>query len=371
MLLTASSLAIKSVRQAYGQPLGMSIDHLITFGMEFNDVIYPDPASASAAANQVRDALAALPGASRATMVSALPVLGDAGMIAITVDDRATMAGEATPTAVVTGARADAGQALGVPLLAGRWWDEGATAAAVISQAAAMRYFDGVQSAIGRHLSFQDGSSRATYSIVGVSGDVANTDRTSAAPPRVWIPMPHQSRRMTFMVEGSEPAALASGIRTVAARLSSAVPVEGLRTFREAMTQAESSDYVIIGTISGFALVALALATSGLFGVSSYSVSQRTAEFGTRMALGAPASTVMAIVARQSLRMLTAGLAVGIAGGIAVGFAMRGMLFGISPADPATLLGVAGLLAVVSLAATALPAWRASRIDPMVALRSD
>ncbi len=117
-------------------------------------------------------------------------------------------------------------------------------------------------------------------------------------------------------------------------------------------------------------MVALLLATAGLFGVVSYSVSQRTPEFGTRMALGAPASAVVGLVARQSGRLLAVGLAVGLAGGVAVGFAMRGMLYGTSPADPATLAGVTVLLIIVSLIATAWPAWRASRIDPVIALRA-
>jgi ABC-type antimicrobial peptide transport system permease subunit len=176
---------------------------------------------------------------------------------------------------------------------------------------------------------------------------------------------------MTFIVEGAEPATVASGVRTVVVSVAPSVAVENLQTFPEAMTRAEASDVVIILTLGGFALVALMLATSGLFGVMSYSVSQRTAEFGTRMALGAPASAVVGIVIRQCFRLLFWGVLVGLSGGVAVGFAMRGMLFGVSPADPQTLLGIVVVLAAMSLLAAALPAWRASRIDPVVALRSE
>ena len=146
---------------------------------------------------------------------------------------------------------------------------------------------------------------------------------------------------MTFIIEGQDPGALTSGVRSVAASVAPTIPIENLQRFTEAMQRAESSDYVIIATLGGFAMVALLLATTGLFGVVSYSVSQRTPEFGTRMALGAPASAVVGLVARQSGRLLAIGLAVGLAGGVAVGFAMRGMLYGTSPADPATLAGVA------------------------------
>jgi ABC-type antimicrobial peptide transport system permease subunit len=151
--------------------------------------------------------------------------------------------------------------------------------------------------------------------------------------------------------------------------VASGVPVENLLRFTEALARAQSSDYVIIATLGGFALVALLLASAGLFGVVSYSVSQRTAEFGTRIALGATAWDVVRLVARQSLGLVAAGLAGGLAGGIAVGFSMGSLLFGTSPADPATLIGVAALLTAVAVTATAIPAWRASRIDPVIALR--
>jgi putative ABC transport system permease protein len=371
IMLTASSLAMKSIRAAFGQPLGMTIDRLLIFGMEFNDAMYPDAAEARAAATATRDALAAMPGVTRVTAVSALPVLGDPGMVALAVDDRTVAPGEPTPMAVVTGARADAATALGVGLRGGRWWAEGSTHEAVISQTTAMRYFDGVDRAIGRHFSIQSGDARPVYQVVGVSADVANTDRTSLAPARAWIPMRPETRRMTFIIEAQDPGALAASVRSVAASVAQALPIENLQTFSEAIRKAEASDYVIIGVLSGFAIVALLLATSGLFGVVSYTVAQRTAEFGTRMALGAGAWDVIRLVARQSLGLAAIGLIVGLAGGVAVGFAMGSLLFHTSPADPVTLSAVAALLTLVSLLATALPAWRASRVDPVVALRSE
>ena len=371
ILLTASSLAFKSIRGAFGQPLGMTVDRLLIFGMEFNDAVYPDLPAARAAAAATRDALAAVPGVTRVSAVNALPVLGDIGLTAITVDEQLSQPGEPTPTAIVTGGLADAAGTLGVSLRAGSWWVEGTSGGAVISETAAERYFDGVERAIGRHLSLQVDDARAVYQVVGVSTDIANTDRTAAAPPRVWIPMLPSTRRMTFIIEGGDPAALATGVRTVAASVVPAVPVENLRTFTEAIRRAEASDYVIIGVLGGIAIVALLLATSGLFGVVSYTVAQRTAEFGTRMALGASAWDVVRLVARQSLGLLLVGLTVGLAGGVGVGFAMGSLLYGTSPMDPATLSGVAVLLVMVTLIATALPAWRASRIDPMTALRSD
>ena len=137
------------------------------------------------------------------------------------------------------------------------------------------------------------------------------------------------------------------------------------------MADAASSDYVVIGMLGGFALVALVLAMTGLFGVVSFTVAQRTAEFGTRMALGAGTGKVVRLIARQSFVLFAIGMTIGLAGGVGVGFTMESLLFGLSPTDPLTLTFVIVLLGVVALVATALPAWRASRIDPVVALRAE
>jgi len=371
ILLTASSLALKSIRAAFGVPLGMTIDQLLVFGIDFNDVAYPSAAQANAAARAMREALAGLPGVRAASMVDALPILGDRSAVALTIDNVAPSPGEATRSVVVTGATDDAGRVLGLRLLAGAWWTQGEPSSAVITQAAADRYFGGPAAALGRPISLGTGAARADYRVVGVTNDVANTNRTEAAPPRVWVPLDAARRRVTFILEGADPAALAPGVRSLVASQAPTLPIEFLATFPESIRRAESSDYVVIGLLAAFSGVALLLAITGLFGVVSYSVAQRIPEFGTRIALGASAGSVMRQVTGQSLGLLAVGLTIGLAGGIGVGFLMRGILYGISPADPATLASVAALLTIVSLAATALPAWRASRVDPVVALRAE
>lgn len=371
ILLTVSSLALKSIRMAFGAPLGMTIDRLLIFGLEFNDVAYPGPAQAHAATLAMRDALAELPGVRAASMVDALPILGDRSAVALTIDNVTPSPGEATRSVVVTGATDDAGQVLGLRLLAGAWWTKGETASAVITQATADRYFGGPAAALGRPITLGSGAARADYRVIGVSNDVANTNRTEAAPPRVWVPLDGTRRRVTFILEAGDPAALGPGVRSLVAIHAPTLPIDFLETFPESMRRAESSDYVVIGLLAAFSGVALLLAITGLFGVVSYSVAQRVPEFGTRIALGASAGSVMRQVARQSLGLLAIGLTVGLAGGVGVGFMMQGILYGISPTDPATLASVTALLTVVTLVATALPAWRASRIDPVVALRAE
>ena len=207
--------------------------------------------------------------------------------------------------------------------------------------------------------------------MVGVTSDVANTDRTEAPPARVWLPLDPQARRFSYVVRADHPGGLSSQVRTVVAAQAPVVPIEFLMTLDDALAQAASSDYVVIGMLAGFALLALVLASTGLFGVVSYAVAQRTAEFGTRMALGARAADVVRLVAWDSTVLLAIGLAIGLAGGIGVAFTMKSVLFGLSPVDPVTITSVIALLAVVTITATALPAWRAARIDPVVALRAE
>jgi ABC-type antimicrobial peptide transport system permease subunit len=166
------------------------------------------------------------------------------------------------------------------------------------------------------------------------------------------------------VIKAEEPLALASSIRATVVATAAAVPIEGLQTFDAALQQAASSDYVVIGSLTGFAMLALVLASTGLFGVVSFAVAQRTAEFGTRLALGVSARDVVQLVVRQSLTLLLIGLGTGLSSGIGIGFAMSSLPYEISPMDPLSIGAVLALLALVTLTATALPAWRASRIDP-------
>ena len=273
--------------------------------------------------------------------------------------------------AVVTGSSADAGRVLGLVMRAGSWWPDGASDVAVVSDVLARRHLGGVVCAIGRTVAVTQGDRVVQARVVGGSSDVANTDRTEEPPARVWVPLSAAARRFSYVVRSDRPAALANDVRTIVAAQAASVPIDYLETFDAALEDAASSDYAVVSMLGGFAVLALILATTGLFGVVSYTVAQRTAEFGTRMALGARAGDVVGLVARDSVKLLSIGLATGLLGGVGVASMMTGLLYGLSPLDPATLAGVSALLAVVALIATALPAWKASRIDPVTALRAE
>ncbi|MGH9384373.1 MAG: ADOP family duplicated permease [Vicinamibacterales bacterium] len=369
ILLTASSLAVRGIVGLYSAPTGIQTSHVLLFTLDFDDMQYPDASLARAAAETTRNAVRTLPGVEQVAMMNAFPIIGSEGVVGLAVNQESQTPGDAKPTVVSTNTTAETASVLGITLLAGQWWNEGATDVAVVSRETAVRYLGGVEGGIGQSVALSGGS---PVRIIGVASDVVSGDLTAGIPPRMWTPLPAGTRRLTFAVKAQgDPAALTGGVRTVVAKTAPAVPLENLKTLDEAFRLAAMSDYIIIGMLSGFAVLALVLAASGLFGVVSYAAAQRTAEFGTRMALGASAFDVIRLVARQSLVLLALGLGIGLLGGIGVGFGMRSALLEISPMDPLTIGGVAALLTVVTLAATAIPAWRAGRIDPITALRAE
>lgn len=371
ILLMVSTLALRSIRQLYAQPIGFESGKLLVFGLEFNDVLYPSIDQAGAASRATYDALSATAGVESIDMVSSLPILGDQAPTTLTIDGAIASANDARPTAVITGATHRLDRTLGLRMLAGTWWAEGARDGVVVTEEAARRYLGGIDRAVGRRVSFTQGERLIDARVIGVASNVAHTDRAQLPPPRMFVPLDPSARRVTYIVRSSNPGALAATVRSVVASNAAAVPIDYLKTFDEEFARAASSDYLVIGMLSGFALLAVVLAAGGLFGVVSYTVAQRTSEFGTRMALGARAIDVVNLVARDSAKLLIVGLVVGLAGGIGVGFAMKSVLYGLSPSDPSTIGSVIALLSIVTITATAWPAWRASRIDPVIALRSE
>ncbi len=369
ILLTASGLAVRGIVGLYTQPTGMQTSDVLTFTLDFDDVQYANTGLSHAAAQATHDAVRSIPGVAQVAMMNTLPILGAEAMVGLTVDQSSLAPGDARPTIVSGSATAEMPAVLGLKVLAGQWWSDGTTDAAVVSRETAVRYLGGVDRAVGRSVTLTGGT---PVRVVGVVNDVVSGETTSTIPPRMWTPLQPSTRRITFIVRSQgDPSALTGGIRAAVAHTAPAVPLESLQTLDEALRIAASSDYVIIGVLAGFAVIALILAATGLFGVVWYAAAQRTAEFGTRMALGASAFDVIRLVARQSIGLLGAGLGIGLVGGLAVGFAMKSSLFGLSPVDPITIGGVAALLTVVTLIATAIPAWRAARIDPIMALRAE
>ncbi len=264
-----------------------------------------------------------------------------------------------------------------IPLREGRVFgrvDYGAAEAPIIAnQAFAARYMGG-GSPLGKRIRLinLDGSGH-WHTVVGVVGNVRHTKIDEAMRPAIYTPgWPWGSGFLAVRGAGprGQSSRLAPAILATAHRLDARWEITDIHPMQEAISQAGAARKFQLLLLTSFAAMALFLALVGLYGVIAYSVKQRTAEIGVRMAMGASRGAVMGMVLRQAASLALAGLAMGVAGALALTRLIAGWLYGVSPVDPATLATVAGLLFGVSVAACAIPAWRAARIDPVAALRS-
>ncbi|MGE3191054.1 MAG: FtsX-like permease family protein, partial [Vicinamibacterales bacterium] len=373
-LVTAAGLAVRTAVTLSAIPPGFDADRLLTFGLEFDPASYGDPAQARQAAGAIADRLTALPGVAGAALIEDLPAVGGERVVTLGVDGARPRPDDA-PWAQQLGVGDGALETLGVPVIAGRSFSATEVASgaplALVSLAAAERYFGGATSALGRRVRVVADGADQERQVIGVTGDVRAGDLAQGMPPRIWTPLP-ATRRLDVIVRApGDPLDVAAAVRQALREVAPGLPLRDFESYRVSLDRRGASDRIVIGMFAGFAVLALVLATTGLYGLVAYSVSRRRAEFGTRFALGAQAGDVLRLVVRQAVVLLGAGLALGLAGGLAAATAMRGMFYGVGPADPVNLGVVVLMLTTVTLAAAAGPAWKASRVDPIEVLRNE
>jgi predicted permease len=263
---------------------------------------------------------------------------------------------------------------LRIPIVKGRPFGSqdrpGAEPVVVVNQTLARRYVPGAQP-IGKWLRVGPAGS-PWRAIVGVAGDVLNTQPGAPAIPQVYLPFEQQpARTLTILVRTSNVDSVVAAARREVARLDPHQPLYDVKTMEGALFEAQASNRVITGLFAMFAAVALGLATVGLYGLISYTVSQRTREIGVRLALGARRGDILRLVLGQGLRLAALGLALGMLLGLGLSRVMASALAGVSATDPVTFTVVPVVLGLVALVATAIPARRAARCDPAVVLRAE
>ena len=266
-------------------------------------------------------------------------------------------------------------EAMGLPLLAGRAFSasDGQTApkVAVVNQTAVQRNFDG-KSPIGLRFG-QSFETSGEIEIVGVVRDAKYNSLRDAAPATMYVPYRQQRlAAMTFELRtASDPAGATSAVREAIRRIDPNVPMLRVTTQSEQIERRFAQEKIFAQACALFGGLAVLIASIGLFGLMSYSVARRTNEIGIRMALGADRGAVVGMVVGESMRLIAVGLAIGLAAVLAAGRFVASLLFDLAPGDPWTLAGAAGLLIALAAIAGYLPARTASRVDPMVALRSE
>ena len=373
MLVIGATLLAESFGRLQRAQVGFQPDHLLTAQISLPRAKYP-PKSAGAFFDNLLGQLRGTPGITGVSISSGVPFgAGDyTGMSARAPHDSGPSASELVP-ADWRMVSADYFKTMGIPLLHGRFFgpeDEGDKANTIIISGMLAKRLYGDEHAAGKEFELE-GNRR--FVIAGVVGDVRLYGLEQDPAPAMYILAPRSLwPNMTIVLRTvGDPLKAAEILRAKVQQLDRLQPLFNVRSMDQWIdsSSAEARSNTVL--LSIFAMVALALAAVGVYGVLSYSVSQRTAEIGVRIALGAHASDIMRLVLRQGMMLAAIGLCAGALGALALHRALNTMLFGISARDPGTFIAVLTCLAAVSLLACSMPAWKASRVDPLIALRQD
>lgn len=364
-LLAMTGVFAQSLANIGRIDLGFDVDGAVTFTISPEGTGY-EPAESAALFDRLEEELATIPGA-RSAASAQIPLLAGGGLETGTGLEGSEARTRIHLNQVGTGFF----EALGVELLDGREFNDadrdGGPFVVIVNQRLAERLSLGA-SVIGQRIQVIG----RLYEVVGLVPDFKDYNVTDDIESQVFLPRRQATTLGTaaFFVRGDRPEQeLKSAVREIAARVAPAVPILDLRTMREQVRENLAEERFFAGAATAFAVLATALAALGLYGVLAYSVAQRSREIALRFALGAPATRIRAMVVRQVGVMALTGVTAGVVAAVLLGRAARRLLFGVEAADPAALVGAALVLTVVMLAAAYVPARRASRVDPMVALR--
>jgi putative ABC transport system permease protein len=318
----------------------------------------------------------ALPGVQSAAVISILPVQGSGTSGSYAVEGRPPVPVPQMPMAEIRLASPGFFRSLGIPLLRGRDFDERdgepEPRKIIVNDVLARREFPG-QNPLGRRILY-DGYS---LEIIGVVGDVRQAGLGQAPLAEIYKPYtdPQYADLMSDMAlvvkTSGDPGALADDVQRAVREVDPGVPLYAVLTMDQVISASLAASRLILWLLALFAGIALILSAAGLYGVISYLVAQRTREIGMRMALGAQTRDVLRLVMGQGAGLTAAGIVLGLLGALATTRVLENLLYGVSARDPLTFASIAALLALVALAATWLPARRASRVDPLVAIRSE
>jgi putative ABC transport system permease protein len=385
MLMVGAGLLLRTIGRLQSQDLGYSPDHLMFAHVFVPEARYPDPPAITRFAARFRDDVAAIPGVREATITNMVPGTYNRWKQVITVPGREIRSDD-LPRIGFTVTDEHFRSTCGIPLLRGRDFatsdTEGRPPVALITQAAAKRFFPG-EDPIGRtvHLGMPGdvpppGSARlsADVTVVGVVGDMRNEGLKEPPSPQVLalyrqLPTVNVGFKDLIVRTARKPTSVAPVIGDRLRRLDPDIPLSEVAAVQEIVSRQTSNTRFTTMLLALFAALGTILALVGVYGVISYAVAQRTHEIGVRVALGARGSEIVWLILRPGIALGAIGAALGLAGAAAARRVLSALLFGISPLDPATFAGATGLLLVAVAAACAIPAIRASRVDPIVALR--
>ncbi len=379
LLVAGSGLLLRSFTLLRQVDPGFDARSVLSFRLALPDSAYADDQALLGFHRGLEEKLRALPGVREVGAVSGLPLASGPFIISFTVDGRPAEPPSQQPVLQVAVASVGYLKAMGIDLVRGRGFeagdDERAPQVVLLSEAAVRKHFAD-EDPIGRTIRLGLGRGRgrrAGGQVVGVVRDVKHHGLAQASPPEIYVPYAQFPVQSTALVVKSDvpPRSLAAAAEAVVHELDPQLPVARIATLEEVVARSVSQPRFYTLLLSSFAAAGLFLAALGLFGVMSSAVAERTRELAVRMALGARQQELRRMVLREALVLGGLGLALGLAGTLAVSRVLETLLYSVSPHDPATLAGVCLLLLATTLVAGYLPARRATRVDPVVALRAD
>jgi predicted permease len=384
LLLTGAGLLVESYRNLRAIDPGFDPKGVVAVNVGLAASGHRDPDRRAQFYREALEQLRSLPGAAAASAVNHVPLVGDQFGTTLTIEGQPLPAPGRSPKAVYRVAFPGYFETMRMRLLEGRDFTardaEDAPGVAVVNATAAKAFWPG-QDPIGKRI--RQGDAQATgpwLSVAGVIADVKQWNWSDPAEPEIYLPFaqdadyrhnPASFLTMTLVVRAPDTAGLAGLIRERIAQIDRNISIPNVLTMDRAIEDLTWQPRTSMGVVLSFAVVALLLASVGIYGVVSFIVAGRTQEIGVRMALGARRRDVLAMIVRESLAPVVAGVGIGLAAAFALTRLMSSMLFGVRATDPAVFGGVALGLAAIALVASLVPARRASRLDPLAALRHE
>jgi predicted permease len=379
VLLISAGLLIQSFARLGQVKTGMRTERLLTARIGLPDVAYPKNENITAFYDQFLPRVRAIPGVESASAILPLPLSGSNMVTSFDKADSPLPQGQ-RPAAPVRIIATDYFKAVGIPVRAGRVFDDRdqytSIPVVIVNERFAQKFFPG-ENVIGKRIMpgfAADDSGEKMREIVGLVGNVKHLSLKNEDSPEMYLPrtqIPIGVMSIVIRTAVSNPNAITNSLRKELAAMDSTIPLTNVRVFDEYISRSLARPRFNTLLLSIFAGTALLLTAIGIYGVMAYSVSQRTNEIGIRIALGAGKSSIFRLIVGQAMTLVGISVVIGLAGAFAATRLLNSLLFGVGASDPTTFIGIVFLVSAVAFIAAWLPARRATRVDPIIALRAE